>query len=142
MKIYIPGRGSVDSDVYKVDKAVNQYNERLSFKLNEESGDYCVYMRMPFPKEPVAVLGVGKNVPHPDYICKRLRESDVRIHGDKLFDMIVKEQNKAKEEKRYLADQASSDAAERIEKMLRNNGKSPVVKVFPNDKKGVVKSDA
>ena len=142
MKIYIPGEGTVDSSVYRVHCAVNAYDQNLSFRLNEESGDYCVYMRMPFPEEPVAVLGVGKNVPHPDYICKRLRESDVRVHGDKLFDMIVKEQNKVKEEKRYLADQASSDAAERIEKMLRNNGKSPVVKVFPNDKKGVVKSDA
>jgi hypothetical protein len=27
----------VDSDVYKVDAAVRQYNERLSFKLNEDT---------------------------------------------------------------------------------------------------------
>jgi len=132
----------VDSSVYRVHCAVNAYDQNLSFNLNEETGDYCVYMRMPYPEEPVAVLGVGKNIPHPDYICKRLRETDVRIHGDKLFDLIIKEQAKEKREKEYLAEQASSDTAERLEKMLRKHGKSPVVKVFPNDKKGVVKSDA
>ena len=142
MKIYISGQGSVDSSVYKTNCVISDYDENLSFKLNEDTGDYCVYMRMPYPEEPVAILGVGSTVPHSDYIIQRLRETDVRIHGDKLFDMIIKEQNKVKEEKRYLADQASSDSAERIEKMLRKHGKSPVVKVFPNDKKGVVASDA
>jgi hypothetical protein len=33
--------------------AVNQYNERLSFKLNEDTGqDYCIFMRMPYRPEP------------------------------------------------------------------------------------------
>ena len=42
---------------------------------------------------------------------------------------------------KYNADQASGDSAERVEKFLRGKGHSPVVKVFPNDKKGVVTSD-
>jgi hypothetical protein len=58
VKIYIPGRGSVDSDVYKVDRAVNQYNDRLSFEFNEAGQDYCIFMRMPYPEEPVIILGL------------------------------------------------------------------------------------
>jgi hypothetical protein len=63
-------------------------------------------------------------------------------HGEKILNDILKSQEDFKNAKRYAADQASGDSAERIEKFLRDRGKSPVVKVFPNDKKGVVKSDA
>lgn len=142
MKIYIPGRGSVDSDVYKVDRAVNQYNERLSFEFNEAGQDYCIFMRMPYPERPIIILGFGEKVPHPDEACKRLWESDTMIHGDKILNDILKSQEDFKKAKRYAADQASGDSAERVEKFLRGKGHSPVVKVFPNDKRGVIKSDA
>jgi hypothetical protein len=62
-------------------------------------------------------------------------------HGDKILNDILKSQEDFKNAKRYAADQASSDSAERIEKFLRDRGKSPVVKVFPNDKREVVASD-
>ena len=141
MKIYIPGRGSVDSDVYKVDAAVRQYNERLSFKLNEDTQEYCIYMRMPRPEPDLPILGFGRMVPHPDLACKKLWESDTMIHGQKILDDILKSQEDFKNAKRYAADQASADSAERVEKFLRGKGHSPVVKVFPNDKRGVVASD-
>jgi hypothetical protein len=63
-------------------------------------------------------------------------------HGDRILNDILKSQEDFKNAKRYAADQASGDSAERIEKFLRGKGHSPIVKVFPNDKKGVVKSDA
>jgi hypothetical protein len=141
VKIYIPGRGSVDSDVYKVDRAVNQYNDRLSFEFNEAGQDYCIFMRMPYPERPVIILGFGEKVPHPDEACKRLWESDTLRHGEKILNDILKSQEDFKNAKRYAADQASGDSAERIEKFLRDRGKSPVIKVFPNDKREVVASD-
>ena len=141
MKIYIPGRGSVDSDVYKVDRAVFQYNDRLSFRLNEDTQDYCIYMRMPSPEPDLPILGFGRTVPHPDEACKKLWESDTMIHGEKILNDILKSQEEFKNAKRYAADQASGDSAERVEKFLRGKGHSPVVKVFPNDKRGVVASD-
>ena len=141
MRIYIPGRGSVDSSVYKVDAAVRQYNERLSFGLNEDTGDYCIFMRMPRPEPNLPILGFGTSVPHPDEACKKLWESDTMIHGDKILKDILKSQEEFKNAKRYAADQAASDSAERMEKFMRGKGLSPVVKVFPNDKKEVVKGD-
>ena len=141
MKIYIPGRGSVDSDVYKVDRAVNQYNDRLSFEFNEAGQDYCIFMRMPYPERPVIILVFGEKVPHPDEACKRLWESDTLRHGDKILNDILKSQEDFKNAKRYAADEASGDSAERVEKFLRDRGKSPVIKVFPNAKREVVASD-
>ena len=128
MKIYIPGRGSVDSDVYKVDAAVRQYNERLSFDLNEETQEYCIFMRMPHPEPDLPILGFGRMVPHPDVACKKLWESDTMIHGDKILNDILKSQEEFKNAKRYAADQASADSAERIEHLMRMNGDSPVIK--------------
>jgi hypothetical protein len=141
VKIYIPGRGSVDSGVYKVDAAVRKYNERLSFKLNEDTQEYCIYMRMPRPEPDLPILGFGREVPHPDAACKKLWESDTMIHGDKILNDILKSQDEFKKMLKYNADQASGDSAERVEKFLRGKGHSPIVKVFPNDKKGVVTSD-
>jgi hypothetical protein len=91
---------------------------------------------------PVIILGFGEKVPHPDEACKRLWESDTMIHGERILNDILKSQEDFKNAKRYAADQASSDSAERVEKFLRGKGHSPIVKVFPNDKKGVIKSDA
>lgn len=130
MKIYIPGRGTVDSDVYKVDAAVRQYNERLSFKLNEDTQDYCIFMRMPYPEPDLPILGFGREIPHPDLACKKLWESDTMIHGDKILKDILKSQEDFKNAKRYAADQASADSAERIEHVMRMKGDSPVIKSF------------
>jgi len=130
VKIYIPGRGTVDSDVYKVDAAVRQYNERLSFKLNDDTQDYCIYMRMPYPEPDLPILGFGRKIPHPDLACKKLWESDTMIHGDKILKDILKSQEDFKNAKRYAADQASADSAERIEHLMRMKGDSPVIKSF------------
>jgi len=130
LKIYIPGRGTVDSDVYKVDAAVRQYNERLSFKLNEDTQDYCIFMRMPYPEPDLPILGFGREVPHPDLACKKLWESDTMIHGDKILNDILKSQEDFKNAKRYAADQATEDSAERIEHVMRMKGNSPVIKSF------------
>ena len=138
MKIYIPGRGSVDSDVYKVDAAVRQYNERLSFGLNEDTQDYCIFMRMPRPEPDLPILGFGRTVPHPDAACKKLWESDTMIHGDKILNDILKSQEEFKKAKHYAADQATQDSAERIEHLMRTNGDSPVIK---STRKVVKKND-
>jgi len=130
VKIYISGRGTVDSDVYKVDAAVRQYNERLSFKLNEDTQDYCIFMRMPYPEPDLPILGFGREIPHPDLACKKLWESDTMIHGDKILNDILKSQEDFKNAKRYAADQASADSAERIEHLMRMKGDSPVIKSF------------
>jgi hypothetical protein len=130
VKIYIPGRGTVDSDVYKVDAAVRQYNERLSFKLNDDTQDYCIYMRMPYPEPDLPILGFGREIPHPDLACKKLWESDTMIHGDKILKDILKSQEDFKNAKRYAADQASADSAERIEHLMRMKGDSPIIKSF------------
>jgi hypothetical protein len=134
--IYVPGSGYVDICVYRVNKAVNEYNNRLSFKRNLDTGDWCVYMQMPSPEADIPLIGFGDTIPEPDRVVKKLWESDSMVHGDKLYNDILKSQEDFKKAKRYAADQASMDSAERVEKLMRKHGKSPVVKVFMGSKGG------
>jgi len=134
-KIWIPGRGDYDTRAYRVDKAVREYNERLFFDKNMETGDWCVFVRMPSPEPPVAVHGFGNEIPEPDVVIKKVWESDSARHGDRIFEEFMKSQEKFIAHKRYIADEATGDSAEHIEHLMRQHGKSPVIKSLR--KKGV-----
>ena len=41
MSLWLPN--TVNYKAYKVDKAVREYDERLMFGVNEDTGDWCVY---------------------------------------------------------------------------------------------------
>jgi hypothetical protein len=129
--IWVPGKGEYDVRAYRVDKAVSEYNERLSFEKNPHTGDWCVFIRMPSPEQPVALMGFEDQIPEPDVVVRRLYESDSLRHGEKIYNEAVKSQEAFKAHKRYLADQASEESAEVLEHFLRKHGKSPVIKSLP-----------
>jgi hypothetical protein len=131
--IWIPGKGEYDIRVYRVDKAVREYNERLMFGRNEDTGDWCVFIKAPSPQEPIAVLGFGDSIPEPDAAIKRLYESDTLRHGNKILDNVIREQEAYRKQLDYNADQATQDSAERIEHMMRMRGDSPIVKSFSKE---------
>lgn len=126
--IYLPGVGMVDTAVMRVHRAVNEYDERLSFRRNEDTGDWCVYIAMPHGQEPIPVLGFGTEVPHPEDAVKRVYAADTVRHGEAILDRINRDNEAIREEARYRASEASGDTAERIEKLMRAHGESPVIK--------------
>ena len=128
--LWIPGRGSVDTRAYRVDRAVNEYNDRLSFDRNQDTGDWCVFMRMPSPEPPLPLFGFGDIIPEPDEVVKQLWKADSLRHGEKILDQIVREQDERKRRYESAASQASEESAEVLEHFLRKRGKSPVIKSF------------
>jgi hypothetical protein len=134
-KIWIPGKGEHDIRVWRVDKAVREYNERLMFGRNEETGDWCVFIKAPHPQDPIAVLGFGDEIPEPDAAIKRLYEADTLRHGDKILNTILREQADYKKQLEYASSQASEESAEVIEHMMRMRGDSPVIKSFSKEVK-------
>jgi hypothetical protein len=129
-KIWIPGRGDYDMRAWKVDRVVREYNDRLMFGRNEDTGDWCVFIEVPRPDPPVPVLGFGTEIPEPEEALKRLYKADTARHGMKIYDEIVKSQEEYKERYRKASDEASEETSEVLEHFLRKRGKSPVVKVF------------
>jgi len=119
--MYINGK-MVDSEVYALNISIRQYNDRLSFDVNEDTGDYCIFMDMPSPEPRVPVLGFGNKVPSIDEARKKLYLSDTQVHGMKIYDQILKSQEDFKKEKQYVASQRTGDAAERITSELFRKG--------------------
>ena len=131
--IWIPGKGEYDVRVFRVDRAVKEYNERLMFGRNEETGDWCVFIKAPAPQEPIAVLGFGNDIPEPDAVIKRLYQADTLRHGDKILNTIVREQEDYRKMLDYNANQATEDSVERVEHMMRMRGDSPIIKSFSKE---------
>lgn len=129
--IWIPGKGEYDIRAYRVDKAVREYSDRLSFEKNSDTGDWCVFIRMPSPERPVALMGFADQIPEPEVVVKRLYETDSLRHGEKILRDVIKSQEDFKAHKRYLADEATGESAEVLEHFLRKKGKSPVIKSLP-----------
>lgn len=130
MRLFIPNQGVVDSRAYLVDAAVKQYDERLMFSRNADTGDWCVFIDMPRPEPPYPVLGFGDDIPDPEIVVDRLRRGDTLRSGDRIYNEIVKSQEAYRSSLKYNADQAVDESVEVIEHFMRKEGKSPIVKSF------------
>lgn len=134
-KIYIPGHGELSFDEYRIDRAVREYDERLFFARNNDTWDWCVFVRMPGNEPAYPVIGFGQELPPLDEVMRLVHRSDTKRHGWQIYDEIVASQEAYKKKFRDAADDATEESAEVVEHFLRQHGKSPVVKVFMNDKK-------
>ena len=139
--LYIPGRGSMDIKAWRVDAAVKDYDERLMFAKNEETGDWCIFIKMPTPAAPYPVLGFGDNIPTVDEARQRLRSTDTMRSGEAIYRDMVRSQEKYRANLKSKTDEAAEEAAEPIEFLMRKEGKSPITKVFYSKKGGDASDD-
>jgi hypothetical protein len=128
--LFIPGRGTVDTMAWRVDQAVNEYDERLLFAKNEETGDWCVFVRMPGAEPPYPVCGFGRDIPSVDDVMVRIRRSDTMRNGDAIYKDLIRSQEKYRAELKYNGDQATDESVEVVEHFMRKHGKSPIIKSF------------
>lgn len=128
--LFIPGRGTVDTRAWRVDQAVNEYDERLLFAKNEETGDWCVFVRMPGAEPPYPVCGFGREIPSVDDVMIRIRRSDTMRNGDAIYKDLMRSQEKYRAELKYNGDQATDESVEVVEHFMRKHGKSPIIKSF------------
>jgi hypothetical protein len=128
--LFIPGRGSMDIRALKVENAVRAYDERLMFAKNEETGDWCVFIRMPRPEQPYPVCGFGREIPEVEDVMFRIRRADTMRNGEAVYRDVVKSQEKYRAELKYKGDQATDESVEVVEHFMRKHGKSPIIKSF------------
>ena len=126
--LYIPGRGSVSLKALKVDAIVNKYDERLFFGKNEDTGDWCIFVRMPRPQLPFPVIGFQDTIPEPEDALRRLKEADTLRVGNTIYNDVVKSQEDYRNKFEYKANEASAESAEVVEHLMRKHGKSPIIK--------------
>lgn len=132
---FVQGRGMVDSDVLAVDRAVSEYDERLYFDRNPETGDYCIYMKMLPGEAPLPILGFEKVIPSPEAALRRLYAADSMRQGEEILNGMRRRNHDALEPLRRKADDASGQLAEGLEILYRKTGDHPSPRVFvPGDK--------
>lgn len=139
-EILIPGKGLVSTEALKVDAAVKEYDELLHFGFNPANEDWCIYRKLPrdFKEAPyyidgepvIIVLGFQDKIPTPFQAVKRLWETDALRHGDALLKRMNAENECLKKEQDEKFEEVTQEVAERAEFALRQQGESPVVKVF------------
>lgn len=131
---FVTGRGLVDSEVLGVERVVEQYDERLYFDLNDETRQWCIYLKTP-PSEPdIPVIGFERK-PHPDDALKAMVQADALRQGEEILDGMRKRNWDKDEPLRAKADDAAGQAAEALEWGYRKMGKHPVARIFvPNEK--------
>jgi hypothetical protein len=126
---FVQGRGMVDSDILVVDKAVSEYDERLYFDRNLDTGQWCIYLKTPPSEADLPILGFDE-VPNPEAAVKRLWQADTLRHGEKILNDMWKRNEKRLQPLRDKADDASGQAAEVLEWSHRKMGTHPTPRVF------------
>lgn len=129
--VYLPELGMVAKATLKVDTELRRYDERLYLKKNPHTGDFCVYVRMPYwsTAEDVPVLGLGDTMPL-DWrpVLEKIQKMDTQRHASNMIEDITRHNDEIRREAKQKADEATLFAAEVIEYAKRREGKSPVVK--------------
>jgi hypothetical protein len=143
--IILPDGREYNGRAEAVNKAAQEYDERLRFGFNEANQDWVMYIKMPrdfdsyyrIDGDPVyPVLGFGSEIPSPDTAVKRLYEADTLRQGHEFLDKMNRK-NKDLEESR-MADkyEEESEVYERMERQLVKAGIPGTVKVFFASKRG------
>lgn len=144
-EILVPGRGVINFDALRVDRAVKEYDERLSFGYNPKNEDWVVYIKLPRDfkdawyqiegENVMPVLGVGKEIPIPDAVIKRLWETDAWRNGEEIYDNMLKHNAAIKAEQNEQADQLNQEVAERIAHVQNHFEGKGATKVYFNGAK-------
>ena len=137
--IEVPGRGLVDMDAYRVNRAINEYDERLFFDKDPKTNHWVIWIKMPHGKDSQPICGFTA-VPSIEDAIGWLKKNDSKLHGaDKLWNEHVKG---VMAERKKISDEASDaheEMAEYIEKYGRDNQKLRFWKSFEKSYESKVK---
>lgn len=130
---FVHGRGLVDSDVLAVDKALSEYDERLYFDRNFETGQWCAYLKTPANEPDLPVFGWDA-IPYPEDAIKRIWRADALRHGEEILHQI--DRDNAERERPYVeaVNDAAGQVAEALEWGFRKMGAHPTTRIFVPDK--------
>lgn len=114
-------------------QAAKEYDARLGFGRNEETGQWVVFIRQGETEVSkggdLPILGFD-TIPGPDEVKKRLYQSDAVRRGDEILAAINRHNDELQQKFEDAASDASGEAAEALEWFNRKEGTHPVPRVF------------
>jgi hypothetical protein len=119
--IYVPGIGETNLEI---NRAVKEYDDRLTFAQNEKTRQWCVYIKVEGDEPDVPILGYD-SVPSRDKVIKDLYCSDTWRHGPEVLLREIDKKNEAwRKAKKDKSAEASGEVAEALEYGLHKEGKT------------------
>lgn len=119
----------VDSDALSVQRAVEEYDERLYFERNQETGQWCCFLKT-VPSEPDLPIFGWDEIPHPDDAIKRIWQNDALRHGEEILERIDRENADRQRPYDEAVDNAQGQLAEAFEWGFRKQGAHPQARIF------------
>lgn len=114
-------------------QAAREYDARLGFGRNEDTGQWVVFIRQGETEETkggdLPILGFN-TIPSPDDVKERLYKSDAVRRGSEILDAINRHNDEISQKFEDAADDAIGETAEAMEWFNRVNGTHPVPRVF------------
>lgn len=112
--------GMVDKRIFDLDKAANEYDEKLHLDRHPETGEWTVYIDLERPLRPYPLFVFGARLPTVDEFRQKLEQSDSQKHD------IRAQMNKANEAHGAEIDRKTREevgkAAEAVEFIARKQG--------------------
>lgn len=127
-----------DRGLVEARRAVKDYDSELEFGLNEQTGQWCVFIPQGTNgvtmERDLPVLGFN-HIPTRDEVQKRLYESDARRRGYEILDAIQRHNDQLHAEQAKISD-ADREVAEKFAWGFKKMGseKAPTQVYMPGDK--------
>lgn len=122
-----------DRRAHDTSVAVKEYDPRLGFGRNEETGQWVIFMRQGETEDSrggdLPILGFD-DIPSPDAAKKKLYETDALRRGDEILDSINRHNDEINQRFADAADEATGEAAEYLEWFHRQQGTHPNPRIF------------
>ena len=134
--IYLPGHGVVDLEARRINKVVNQYDERLFAARHPLTGDYAVFIKMSpaydgedgleiAGQRALPIMAFPNGFPHEDQVLGELHKRDAVRRGTEILDEIHRANEARKEPYRRAAADAAGAVAEAQTSFLHRYGHTP-----------------
>lgn len=127
-KLWVPASHEM-RELVPLNRALNEYDERLRFGRNERNGDWCVFLIMR-GEQPVPVLGFQDKIPSVEEMMTRLKAADTKRHGDAILVEMERHNNELRERQRQRVHEAEWELAEVMESFLHGQDKTPYKRIF------------
>lgn len=130
--IWVP-RSHEYREAWDVHKAVRRYDENLAFGRNEETGQWCIFMRQgtgeAASNKDLPILGFN-HIPEVNEAIDRLERSDARRRGQEIIKELQAHNEDIQQERERRAQEAEGEAAAALAWGFRKQGFNPFPRIF------------
>lgn len=129
-KLWVPSRGELTVGEARIQRAVEEYDERLVLARHNVTGDWVIFIKVDrdtlYP-----VIGLGPELPtDPEEVQRRLYLADGQRRGTEILDQVNRHNDAIRKAKRDATDEAIGETAEHLEWGYRQEGWHPSPRIF------------